>query len=456
MQGQHEPHGWRRVVTGARRVAVIGRSVARGGGAPRSGGVRCDVPGICRHFGVCGGCQSQDVPYAEQLSQKRRAVRQMLVAAVGDRAPEIESVVGMPSGADGMPRHFRHKAAFVFAPADMRGRGLVMGHYAAGSRRVVAVAECPVHSARANSVAFALAEHLARARISAAGPRLDGLLRHLVVRTTSDDREAMALLVVTRNDRALRAPLRAFLRSADAPESLYVTVHDRDDPFMLGERPLHIHGPTHLHESIAGIVMRLSPSAFFQTNPGAARVLVEEVLAQAALMEEGNLRVLDLYAGSGLFALPLARAGHRVVAVEENPQSVRDGIANAAANRIPREQLSFVTARAGAHLRRVRSRPDLVVLDPPRQGCGDDVIDEVFVRLQPSRVVYVSCNPEAFAGEMPRMLTAGYNVNRVLPVDMFPHTEHVELIATLSRTRTPGSPGQSEGNRRTPSRRRRG
>ena len=319
----------------------------------------------------------------------------------------------------------------------------------------MAVPESPVHSVRANRVAFALAEHLARARIPAAGSRLDGILRHLVVRTTTDDQEAMALLVVTRNDRALRAPLRAFLRSADAPESLYVTVHDRDDPFMLGDRPLHIHGPTHLRESIAGIVMRLSPSAFFQTNPVAARVLVEEVLAQAALME-GDLQVLDLYAGSGLFALPLARAGHRVIAVEENPQAVRDGIANAAGNRIPREQLSFVTARTGAYLRRVRVQPDLVVLDPPRQGCGDDVIDEVFVRLQPARAVYVSCNPEAFAGELPRILMAGYNVNRVLPVDMFPHTEHVELVATLSRTRTPGSPVRSEGTRRTPSRRRRG
>ena len=117
----------------------------------------------------------------------------------------------------------------------------------------------------AGGVPVLLPPHLDRRAREALWPRLDGILRHLVVRTTSDDREAMALVVVTRNDRALRAPLRAFLRSADAPDSLYVTVHDRDDPFMLGDRPLHIHGPTHLRESIAGVVMRLSPSAFFQT-----------------------------------------------------------------------------------------------------------------------------------------------------------------------------------------------
>jgi len=429
------------------------------------------VPVICRHFGVCGGCQTQDVAYAEQLDRKRRAVRQLLVAAVGDHAPAVEPVAGMPAAPDGMPRHFRHKAAFVFAPADARGRGLVMGHYAAGSRRVVAVEECPVHSARANRVAFALRDHLARARIPAAGPRLDGILRHVVVRTTSDDREAMALLVVTRNDRSLRPPLRAFLRSPEAPESLYVTVHDRDDSFMLGERPLHIDGVTHLRESVAGVAMRLSPSAFFQTNPGAAAVLVGEVVAEAVATGKRDLRVLDLYAGSGLFALPLALAGHRVVAVEEHTESVKDGLANAASNRVPRERLTFVAARTEAYLRRTTAVPDLVVLDPPRQGCGAAVIGHVFGRLQPPRVVYVSCNPEAFAGELPRMLSLDYRVDRVLPVDMFPHTGHIELVATLStkgdaglktrateppRTRKPGLPGRSEGTRRRPLPRRRG
>ena len=395
------------------------------------------MPVICRHFGVCGGCQTQDLPYAEQLHRKRRAVKQMLAASGGDAAAAaVEPVAGMPASADGMPRHFRHKAAFVFAPADGRGRGLVMGHFAAGSSRVVAVEECPVHSARANRVAFALRDHLARARIPAAGPRLDGILRHVVVRTTSDDREAMALLVVTRNDRSLRPPLRAFLRSPEAPESLYVTVHDRDDSFMLGERPLHIDGVTHLRESVAGVAMRISPSAFFQTNPSAAAVLVGEVVAQAAEAGKPELRILDLYAGSGLFALPLAIAGHRVVAVEEQTQSVKDGIANAAFNRVPRARLTFVAARTDAYLRRATAGADLVVLDPPRPGCGATVIGEVFERLRPSRVVYVSCNPEAFAAELPRMLARGYTIDRVLPVDMFPHTGHVELVATLSGRET--------------------
>ena len=343
----------------------------------------------------------------------------------------------MPAGDDGMPRHFRHKASFVFAPKDARGRGLVMGHYAFRSRRVVPVVECPVHSGRANALAFALRDHLSRGQVTAAGPRLEGVLRHVVIRTTHDDSEALVMLVVTRNDKSLRKPLRAFLASDGKPDGLFVTVHDRDDPYMVGDVLLRIDGRPHIKETRLGPTYLLSPTAFFQTNPDAAAAMVDEVVGQAASgapTAEG-LHVLDLYAGSGLFALPLARAGHTVTAVEENRQAVKDGIANATLNRIPQTRVMFVTARTEDYLRRLRATPDLVVLDPPRQGCAPSVIECVFRELRPERAIYVSCNPEAFASELPAMLDAGYTLDRVQPVDMFPHTDHVELVATLSAAR---------------------
>ena len=387
---------------------------------------------MCRHFGVCGGCQTQHLAYAEQLRAKREYVER-LIGRVTSGRPPVEPVVGMPAGPDGMPRRFRHKAAFVFAPADRAGRGLVMGHFAAGSRRVVPIAECPVHSDRANRLAFALRDRLARAGIRAAGPRLEGIVRYLIVRTSHDEREAHALLVVTRNDKSLRTPLRAWLASTDRPEALFVTEHDRDDPYMAGESVLRIDGPTHLRETRIGPTLLLSPTAFFQTNPDAAAALVGEVMAQV-LATASPARVLDLYAGSGLFALPLALAGHTVTAVEENRQAVKDGQANARINRVDTARLTLVAARTEDFLERRQVRtPDLVVADPPRQGCTPPVIDAVFRRVSPSRVVYVSCNPDAFAKELPAMLSAGYALTRVLPVDMFPHTNHVELVATVDR-----------------------
>ncbi len=392
---------------------------------------------MCRHFGVCGGCQSQDVPYAEQLARKRRGLQELLWHSAGLQRPAVEPVAGMPVGEDGMPRHFRHKAAFVFAPKDARGRGLVMGHYAFRSRRVVPVVECPVHSARANRLAFALCDHLSRAQVTAAGPRLEGVLRHVVIRTTHDDREALVLLVVTRNDKSLRKPLRAFLASDARPDGLFVTVHERDDSYMHGDAVLRIDGRTHLRETRLGPTFLLSPTAFFQTNPDAAAAMVDEVVAQASVLgsADGGLRILDLYAGSGLFALPLARAGHTVTAVEENRQAVKDGIANATLNKIPQTRVSFVASRTEDYLERLRPTPDLVVLDPPRQGCASSVLQCVFTELRPRRVLYVSCNPEAFASELSGMLETGYTLDRVQPIDMFPHTDHVELVATLSAAR---------------------
>ena len=346
---------------------------------------------ICKHFGVCGGCQRQDVPYPEQLVGKRRAVQELLWHAAGLQRPAVEPVIGMPAGDDGMPRHFRHKASFVFAPKDAHGRGLVMGHYAFRSRRVVPVVECPVHSGRANALAFALRDHLSHGQVTAAGPRLDGVLRHVVIRTTHDDSEALVMLVVTRNDKSLRKPLRAFLASDAKPDGLFVTVHDRDDPYMVGDVLLRIDGRPHIKEARLGPTYLLSPTAFFQSNPDAAAAMVDEVVGQAAAgapTAEG-LHVLDLYAGSGLFALPLARAGHIVTAVEENRQAVKDGIANATLNRIPQTRVLFVTARTEDYLRRLRATPDLVVLDPPRQGCAPSVIECVFRELRPQRAIYI-------------------------------------------------------------------
>ena len=139
-----------------------------------------------------------------------------------------------------------------------------MGHYEVGSHRIVPVEECPVHSERGNRIAFALRDRLARAGISAAGPSLAGVLRHLIVRTTKDDREAVALLVVTRNDKSLRRPVRALLDSGDRPDGFFININDIPGPFMLGPRTLRIAGRSHVRETVGGLAYLISPPAFFQ------------------------------------------------------------------------------------------------------------------------------------------------------------------------------------------------
>jgi 23S rRNA (uracil1939-C5)-methyltransferase len=396
------------------------------------------VPAViprCAHFGACGGCQWQDVPYPVQLERKRASLEALLAGAVPSGVPKVAPLVPMPVGDDGMPWGFRHKAAFVFGGGP---RGLTMGHFAAGGRSIVPVSECPVHGARANRIAFRLHDELARARVTAAGPRLDGVLRHVIVRTSADERDAVALVVVTRNDPSLRRPVRALLASPDRPDGLFLNIHDQPSPYMVGRTTLRLDGHAHVRERRPGPTFLVSPTAFFQTNPIAAAALVDLVLAAV----EGNrVRVLDLYAGSGLFALPLALAGHTVTAVEENRQAVRDGARNVEVNRIDDRAVRFLAARVEDALASLERRDaDLVVLDPPRQGCPPRVLDALFGRIQPPRAVYVSCHPAALAAELPAILAHGYRLTSVQPVDMFPHTPHVEAVAVLDRTSSAARP----------------
>jgi len=393
------------------------------------------VPARCRHAAVCGGCTWQHVAYKEQLRLKAHWLTSVLRRAMGESAPAVRPMIGTPAGADGMPWGYRQKSSFVFAP-ERAGRGLVMGHYARGTHDVVPVVECPVHPERANRIAFALRDALAEARVGGATEDLRrGTARHVVLRTTRDERESVAMLVVGRDDPAVEAPLRRLLSSASAPEGLAVNLNDRPGPYLVGRETRRVHGPGHVREESLGPVFLVSPTAFFQTNVAAAAVLVDLVTRACEKAGEGKLRVLDLYSGGGLFSIPLAARGHAVVAVEASRKSARDAALNRRANGVAEDRLQLVAAPVEQALPSLAEgeRFDAVVLDPPREGCPPAVLRSVLGRLQPARAVIVSCNPDALARELAQAADAGYRALSVQPVDMFPHTPHVEAVAVLAR-----------------------
>jgi 23S rRNA (uracil1939-C5)-methyltransferase len=281
-----------------------------------------------------------------------------------------------------------------------------------------------VHSARGNRIAFALRDQLVRGGIN------PSLLRHLLIRTTQDDREAVAMLVVTRNDKSLRRPVRALLESEQRPDGFFININDRPGPFMIGSGTIRIEGRSHVRETVGGCSYLISPDAFFQTNVGAAAALQRCVIESVT----GAGRVLDLYCGSGLFSLPLAAAGARVTGIDENRQAIHDAEANVRLNRIPEARVRFMAARVEEGLARVaRESWDAVILDPPRQGCPASVLKAVFEGIAPPRAVYVSCNPETLSVELPVILDAGYRAESVQAVDMFPHTDHIETIVSCRR-----------------------
>ena len=208
-----------------------------------------------------------------------------------------------------------------------------------------------------------------------------------------------------------------------------------------------------MREEALGPAFLVSPGSFFQTNVAAAATLVR--LVAEALPGETGLRVLDLYSGGGLFALPLALRGHSVTAVEESRKSARDAELNRRQNGVSEDRLKLVCSSVEKALPYLKAGAfDAVVLDPPREGCPPEVIREVFGRLKPARGILVSCDPEALARELPLAVAAGYRVLRVQPVDMFPHTPHTESVTVLERSsltpRPPSSRSRTPGSRTPP------
>jgi 23S rRNA (uracil1939-C5)-methyltransferase len=402
----------------------------------------------CAHFGACGGCAWQHIAYPEQLRLKTAIVTRLVQRAL-PQAPAARPTLAATPLDD--PWHYRQKVHFVFGPPPPGGFGgpgparpLIMGHYARGSRRVIAVEECPVHDERGNEVAFGLFESCARI----GGRRGLATLKSVAIRVSRSRDETMATLVVTSGgDPRLRAVTRSALAASGAPSSFHINVHPRGDASIFGPETRRVIGTERLRDEVSGVTFLISPTAFFQTNVMAAEMLVRLVLEAVP----AGAAVLDLYAGAGLFALPLARRGHQVIAVEASRTAVADGEASLRASRIPADRCRFiakpvhlVTRRPAFADRLRRGRPALVViLDPPREGCEAAVIDDVFGRIRPATAVYVSCNPDTLTRDLTRGARHGYEVRSLQPVDMFPHTPHIETVVVIGKTETavPSVPG---------------
>jgi 23S rRNA (uracil1939-C5)-methyltransferase len=410
----------------------------------------------CRHFGPCGGCSWQHIAYEEQLRLKQGMLATTLERALG--APvKVLPAVGIAAAGGPGPWAYRNKAHFVLAPG-RDGRGLVMGHYRRGSREPVEVEECPVHPPEGNRIAF-LARDLLRkhgvpgARVEPPGPAIlsRGAARHIVVRTSERTGGAHATIVATEESPGILAAARELAGAGGALRGVHINLNDRPGPYILGARSRKVAGEERLLEEVAGVRFLVGPRSFFQTSVRSAEKLVQSVLRR---VPDDGKPVLDLQAGSGLFSLPLARRGHEVVAVEENPAAVADAVASLALNGIDARRCRFVRARAEDWVRDEgapgQGGPafEAVILDPPRDGCPPGLIRAIREAWRPARIVYVSCNPRALATNLREAMAEGYRVEEIEPVDMFPHTAHIEAVVLLIRGGAPVS-ARKAGARRS-------
>lgn len=383
----------------------------------------------CRHFLDCGGCQLQHLDGAAQGEHKRGRLQQVLDRALGDAAPRVAAMQ-----APDEPWGQRHKVVLHLEGAGQTLRG---GFRRARRPDLVALDECPASDPHALGLGLDAVEELKELDLPAAD-RPGGLLRSVLVRRSAATGEAALVVVAT------RAMVPGLLQRVDELHRLgatVVAVNENTGPTerLLGPRTRVLSGPPRIRERIAGTTFLLSPTAFFQTSPWGAERLVE--LVRAALRPSRRHRLLDLYCGGGLFALCLAGEAAEVLGIEENPPAVADAEAAAGGGGI--DNARFVAGRAGerlAGLRRSADRPLLVVLDPPRAGCGPEVARRI-AALGPERIAYVSCDPDALGRDAAAFAAAGYRLATVTPVDMFPQTWHVEAVASLVAGGTGGGIG---------------
>ncbi|MBI3548427.1 MAG: 23S rRNA (uracil(1939)-C(5))-methyltransferase RlmD [Elusimicrobia bacterium] len=373
----------------------------------------------------CGGCDWQHASYAAQLRYKREIVADCMRRIAKLNAP-IADTLASPS-----EWRYRNKVQVPFQPAPGRAKA---GFYMPGSHRVIEFEDCVVQPELSVEIVRTVRELSQTRGWRAYDETQDkGWLRHLFIRTNAAGEAAVVF--VTRD--------RAFPREREAIEeirkrhprvvSLFQNVQEERTAVILGPRWRKLWGKDRLSEKIGPFTLEFSPGAFVQVNTPAAEVLYGA--AERQLYDDGfrpNL-VLDLYSGVGAIAFWIAKGAGRVIGVEEVPQAVEDAYANA--RRLGVRNVSFVKGTVEHALKRLRGlenpRPWAAVVDPPRGGCEKDVLKFLSTR-RVERVVYVSCNPATFARDARVLADAGYRLEKIQPVDLFPQTAHVELVARFN------------------------
>ncbi|CAM3939861.1 23S rRNA (uracil(1939)-C(5))-methyltransferase RlmD [Alkalicoccus chagannorensis] len=382
----------------------------------------------CPHFDRCGGCVWQHWQYRYQLQHKTEEVRSML-ARQGFEPALVEETIGMED-----PWHYRNKMEFTFSPEGRLGM-----HEQGNFRSIVELHTCLIAGESMVRAAMTIAAWAERHDLPGYDKDAhDGLLRHVLLRQSFDTGEVMAGIVATEAPDGRLAPLVDALKQEieeHHPEvKSFLWLENTDWADRVQAESLHLlAGRDFIYDTMAGFRFRLWHDTFFQTNPFQAEKLVE--LALHAAEPQPHERMIDLFCGVGTFSLPFASRVNQLAGIEIVPASIASAERNAEENGLTNTTFLAKDARNGIdEMLQSFGIPELLMLDPPRSGAGGKVMRRIG-RSAPQRIVYVSCNPETFAEDIAQLVPYGYELDYVQPVDLFPHTVHVELVALLRKKR---------------------
>lgn len=394
---------------------------------------------FCSHFGICGGCKWQPLPYKMQLEAKRQQVYDQLVRIGHLDVPEIQPIV-----ASDRTTYYRNKLEFTFSqrrwihdgedpdliPDDERcGLGFHVGRF---FDKVLDIGHCWLQKEPSNEIRLFIKEYALKHGLPFFNIREhEGLLRNMIVRTTEAGEVMLIVVFYHEDEDARKGLLDAVSERFPQIVSLYYVINGKANDSIADQECILYRGDEAIYEHMEGLKFKIGPKSFYQTNTPQAYKLYSVAREFAALT--GDEVVYDLYTGTGTIAQFVSGKASRVIGIEYVPEAIADAKINAAANGIDNcefyagDMKDILTDRFVEK----HGRPDVIILDPPRAGIHPDVA-EVILNAAPERMVYVSCNPASQARDL-AVLCQKYDITAVRPVDMFPHTHHVENVVALKR-----------------------
>ena len=397
---------------------------------------------FCQHYGICGGCKWQCLPYTEQIKYKQKQVTDNLTRIGKIELPEISPIIGSEK-----TEFYRNKLEFTFSnkrwlteeevKEDVKydQMNAVGFHIPGAFDKVLAIEKCWLQDDISNQIRNAIRGYAYESNYSFFNLRSqEGMLRNLMIRTSSTG-ELMVLLqckIVEESEMDLMKQLLAFVaeRFPQITSLLYV-VNNKCNDTINDLEVMVFKGNDHIFEEMEGLRFKIGAKSFYQTNSGQAYNLYKVARNFAGLT--GKELVYDLYTGTGTIANFVSRQAKKVIGIEYVPEAIEDAKVNSAINGI--DNTLFYAGDMKDILTQEfinqHGRPDVIITDPPRAGMHDDVINTILF-AEPQRIVYVSCNPATQARDL-SLLDAKYKVMAVQPVDMFPHTHHVENVVLLEK-----------------------
>ena len=369
----------------------------------------------------CGGCQLQNLAYEKQLQYKQVQCIRLL-----GQFCRVEEILGMEH-----PYHYRNKVQAAFSE-DRRGN-IISGVYQAASHRVVAVETCLTEDEKADEIIGTVRRLLKSFKLKPYNPDTGrGFLRHVLVKRGFKSEQIMGVLVTGVHEfPKKRSFVNALLPAHPEITTVLQNVNPGRTSMVWGAQEEVLFGPGKIEEQLGDCVFRISARAFYQINPAQTEVLYQKALEFAGLT--GRETVIDAYCGTGTIGIFAAGCAKQVIGVELNGDAVSDARENAKLNGV--QNIRFFKADAGEFMTgmaKAGEKADVVLMDPPRAG-SDRAFLSSLLTLSPKRVVYVSCNPETLRRDLVFLSKNGYRVLKIQPVDMFPHTKHIECVCLLER-----------------------